>query len=287
MPPEPVVLGDVSAKDGKVKSHRFLAVNTALPFVRGDDETIRRIETFLRDDKLSVDIFAVTNGNRGTPIMAADVVRPSLVAGERVTVDVVVRNQGVGHTFPGGTNDSNEGGLEFTVVDAQTGDLLGMSGAVQGDGHVDPLAHVYKAVIVDKEGNPIHRRNAPDIHVTVFANVIGPGTADIAHYEFVVPPNMAGRSIRLRARLLWRKFDRAYTEFAFQANREGFKQFSAVPDLPITEIAADELELPTVRPPGGASAAEAEPVRGDWVRFNDYGIGLLLEGNTRSASRAF
>ena len=286
MPPEPAVLGDVSAKNGTVRSHRFLAVNTALPFVRGDEETIRRIEAFLQSEKLRVDIFALRAERFPEPVMALDRTQPTLVAGEKVTVDVVVRNKGVGHTFPGGTNDSNEGWLEFSLYD-EAGNRLAISGWIGSDGHLDSLAHVYKAVILDKHGNLIDKRNAQDIHVTVFANVIGPGTADVAHYEFTVPRELAGRKLRMQARLLWRKFDRRYTEFAFHANPEGFKQFDRVPDLPITEIAKDEVTLPvgSATPPNLTDGVAADP--NAWVRYNDYGIGLLLEGDTRGAALAF
>ena len=111
---------------------------------------------------------------------------------------------------------------------------------------------------------------------------IGPGTADVAHYSFRVPADYAGRKLTLRARLLWRKFDRAYTEFAFNNNRQGFRRFDQVPDLPITEIARSEVELAV----GGPSATGA-PDAGDWMRFNDYGIGLLLQDDTQGAARAF
>ena len=116
MPLEEAVEGDVSATDGYVRSHRFLAVNTALPFLRGDRETIARIEAFLRDSKLRVDIAALRRPGGGVdyqPALAPPAVRP----GERLEIDVAVRNLGVGHTFPGGTNDSNEGWLEITVAD--------------------------------------------------------------------------------------------------------------------------------------------------------------------------
>lgn len=286
MPLEPAVLGDVAAEKGYVRSHRFLAVNTALPFMRGDEQTIERIEAFLRDEKMRVDIFALRSEDHPEPVMGLDYHKPTLRAGEKVTVDVVVRNQGVGHTFPGGTNDSNEGWLEFRVEN-ERGHVLVISGRVGEDGHLDPMAHVFKALILDRHGNPIHRRNAQDIYVTVFTNVVGPGTADIAHYEFTVPPELAGESVTLRARLLWRKFDRKYTEFAYRANPQGFKRFDDVPDLPITEIAGDEITLAVVdqEKPWSANGVTLDPE--DWVRFNDYGIGLLLEGDTRSAAKAF
>jgi tetratricopeptide (TPR) repeat protein len=289
MPPEPAPRGDVSAKRGTVRSHRFLAANTALPFVRGDDETIRRIEAFLRDEKLSVDIFAIRTAHFGESTASVDRGSPALTPGDRVTIDVVVRNRGVGHTFPGGTNDSNEAWLEMSLLDGG-GEVLAVSGAVGEDGHLDPMAHVYKSVVLDHQGDLIDRRNASDIHVTAAANVIGPGTADVGHFELVVPAEMAGKELTLRARLRWRKFDRRYTEFAFNENPEGFKRFRDVPDLPITEIASDEVELRVV-PQEARNALTARPVEAaepsEWTRYNDYGIALLREGNTRAALRVF
>lgn len=282
MPPERALLGDVSARNGTVRSHRFLAANTALPFLRGDSATVAAIESFLQLQKLGVDIFALHTPDARQ--MALGRGPAAVQAGAKVTVDVVVRNKGVGHTFPGGTVDSNEGWLEFTLRD-EAGNLLAISGQVGDDGHLDPLAHVYKAVIIDKHGNAIQRRNAQDIHVTVFANVIAPGTTDIAHFEFVVPSRLAGEKITVVARLLWRKFDRAFTEFAFYANRAGFAAFDQVPELPITEIARHEITL-EVAPAAPLSPPQADKAA-DWVRYNDYGIGLLLEGNTRGAAEAF
>ncbi len=288
MPPEKAVLGDVSARSGYVRSHRFTAVNTALPYVRGDEGTIRRIEAFLRDEKLRVDVFALRRGpGFEAPIAPLDRVVPPLMAGEEVQVEVVVRNQGVGHTFPGGTNDSNEGWLEVALLD-EGGRPVGVSGFVREDGYVDPGAHFYRALILDRHSGPIHRRNAQDIYTAVYVNVIGPGTADVARYRFRVPEAQVGRTLTLRARLLWRKFDRAYTEFAYRANPAGFRAFDAVPDLPITEIAVDEMRLSVLASGVGERAAgEVGPVSEDWVRFNDYGIGLMLQGETRASTWAF
>ena len=279
MPLEEAVEGDVSARDGLVKSHRFLAVNTALPYIRGDEETIARIEAFMQDEKLGVDIFALRAA--GEAHYALDQSRPGLVAGGEYEFDVVVRNKGVGHSFPGGTNDSNEGWLEVSVV-GEDGEALVLSGAVQDDGHVDPAAHFYKALMVDNQGQAIHRRNAQDIVTAVYVRTIGPGTADIAHYSFRVPEDYRGQQLTLRARLLWRKFDRAYTEFAFNNNRQGFARFDQVPELPVTEITRGEVALAV----GGTSVSGAAS-EADWVRFNDYGIGLLLQDDTQGAARAF
>jgi tetratricopeptide (TPR) repeat protein len=283
MPLEPAVEGDVSAKDGMVRSHRFLAVNTALPFLRGDGETIRRIEAFLQDEKLRVDIPALRRGD-GSVQYLPGASQVALQPGEAVEFDVTVRNLGVGHTFPGGTNDSNEGWIEFSVHDDR-GNLLARSGAIGEDGHVDPAAHFYKALLVDAQGRGIHARNAQDIHAPVYVRVIGPGTADAAHYGVQLPADYSGDEVRVTARLLWRKFDRKYTEFAYRTNPAGFRPFHEVPDLPVTEIARYEMVLPVG---GGGTASESmSSPKPAWLRHNDYGIALLLQGDTRNAMAAF
>jgi len=292
MPPEDAPLGDVSARNGQVRSHRFVAVNTALPFIRGDTEMIERIEAFLRTDKLRIDVFAATidgPDGKGRTIHALDRARPALAPGSEVTVDVVVRNAGVGHTFPGGTNDSNEAWIEFSVLDAD-GRSVQQSGGVGDDGYVDRAAHFFRAVLVDRHSRPIRMRNAQDIRAPVYTSVIGPGTAHTVHYRIRVPDSPGG-ALTLRARLLWRKFDRAYTEFAFQANRVGFGLFERCPDLPITMICSDEVRLAIAESnatddPARTAVGDRVPAT-DWERCNDYGIGLLLQGDTRGARRAF
>ncbi|MBI93190.1 MAG: hypothetical protein CME05_08250, partial [Gemmatimonadaceae bacterium] len=94
-----------------------------------------------------------------------------------------------------------------------------------------------------------------------------------------------------------RKFDRTYTEFAYRNNPEGFAAFDDVPDLPVTEIDAHRVTL--LARPFAAQASQARPAPGDtsqslhdagaptWMRFNDYGIGLLLQGDTRGAAQVF
>lgn len=282
MPLEKAFKGDVSAKDGYVRSHRFLAANTALPFIREDAETLARIENFLQDEKLSVDIAMVRQPD-GEGVYLPPIEQGGAQAGQTLEFDVVVRNKGVGHTFPGGTNDSNEGWLEFTVTDA-SGRILTQSGGLREDGHVDPLAHFYRAIIVDRQGQRIQKRNAQDIFTPVYVRTIGPGTADVAHYSIQIPEAMQGQTLRVQARLLWRKFDRAYTEFAFFNNPSGFRKFDDVPDLPITVIAEDEVRL-AVSETG--QLHPSAPTGKDWMRFNDYGIGLLLQGDTRASAAAF
>ena len=50
---------DPAAKNGKVRSHRFPAANTALPFVNDDPVQLKAVQDFLRDGQISVDVFGI------------------------------------------------------------------------------------------------------------------------------------------------------------------------------------------------------------------------------------
>ena len=289
MPPEKAPLGDLAATNGMVRSHRFIAANTALPFIRNDTLTLNKTVEFLQNNKLGVDIFAVRSASQSKAVMGLNQTGLSLKSGEQVTVDVVVRNKGVGHTFPGGTNDSNEGWLEFSIKDDE-GKTLVISGFIDENGHLDENAHAFKAVMLDKNSNPIHQRNGQDIHVSAYSNVIGPGTADIAHYTFTIPKEFESKKLTMEARLMHRKFDQKYLEFAYKANPEGFKQFKEIPKLPVTEIATDQIDLLVTDSKTTFANVGSQKNRqpaSDWIRYNDYGIGLLLEGDSRGAIHAF
>lgn len=276
MPLEEAVLGDVAAEGGKVRSHRFLSVNTALPAIRGDEKTIKLKEALLQDDILRLEIFAVRRED-GSLIMSAHDHDISVNPGEEIQIDVVVRNLNVGHTFPGGTNDSNEGWIDFHVK-SDSGSVF-HNGKLGEDRHVDPAAHFYKAVLVDRHGQRIAKRNASDIYATVYANVIAPSTSDIARYRFKVPEDLEGESLNISAILKWRKFNREFTEFVFEGQE--------VPNLPITEIEKDTLTLHVRK---NASVAALKPLPADpkrWMRYNDYGVGSVLDKDTRTALQAF
>ena len=267
-------------------------MNTALPFVRGDAETIGLTEAFLRDGKLRIEVFAFREGETGAgdagearTFALLDRTRPPLHAGESVEVHVVVRNLGVGHTFPGGTNDSNESWIEFFAADGE-GREIARSGRIEEDGRLSSDAHVYQAVFVNGESHRIFRRDPQNFRALVFARTIGPGTADVARYRLHVPAALAGRTLTIGARLRWRKFERGFTEFVYEGKD--------VPDLPVTTIAEHRVDLPVLTPgsPGDRDAAALEAAAAgappeDWIRFNDHGIGLLLQGDTKGALDSF
>jgi tetratricopeptide (TPR) repeat protein len=288
MPMVDAPLGDMAATNGKVRDHRFVAANTALPFLRGDAEMIKATEDLLKT-AMRVEIFAAREASsEAEPVMGVGETALTVPVGRDLEFHVVVRNKGVGHTFPGGTIDSNEGWLELSV--ASEGEQTILSGFLGEDLHVDPAAHFYRGVLIGEDSEKITRRNAQDIRLPVYANLVGPGTADIARYKLRLPEEWAGREVALKVRLLWRKFDQRYNEFAFEKNPQGFPAFDKPPVLPVTEMATHEVKLVAAPYDSAiARAAGSEPVFAPdtWMRFNDYAIGLLLDGDTVGARRAF
>lgn len=265
MPPEPATRGDVSAKDGMVKSHRFPGINTALPAVRGDVDSVRRIEEFLKDKKLRVDVFVLREGRFVRP---EDAVQEA--PGDRILeLGVVVRNLGVGHIFPAGTLDSNEGWLEVEVLDGD-GKVVARNGGLRADLSLSPESHTYGATVIDRESRRIDRRNAKDIFVPAQVNVVPPGAADLARYRVAVPAGRGGNGMAVRAVLRFRKFKPDYTAFSFAGKTP--------PVLPITDIASCQARI------GTRTEGAAPP---DWTLWNDLGIACMRQRDTRGAEEAF
>jgi hypothetical protein len=195
-------------------------------------------------------------------------------------LETVIRTVKMGHLLTEGTADSNELWLEVTVRDAD-GRVLGRSGGLSGDGRsVDEWAHFVNAFVLDRQGRRIDRRNAEDIFISLYNHQIPPGAADTVHHRLRVPADARG-PLSIEARLLFRKFDTTYLRL-FQGDPE------AVNDLPILLLAEDRVSLP-VR--GGPRApAPGEPPAPEWMRWNDYGIGLLRKprgAQLRQAREAF
>jgi tetratricopeptide (TPR) repeat protein len=232
-------------------------------------------------------------------------------AGKQIRVELVVRTRGVGHFFPGGTVDAFDVWTELKAEDAD-GRIVFWSGFVEDDGKgpVDPSAHFYRSLMLDARGNPINKRNAWAARASLYVNLIPPGAADTVHYRVDIPPDAAS-PIRLSARLNYRKFAWWNTQWAFAGIRDpDHRDFALsphfddgrwvfrgdlskvsgtlkeIPDLPVVVVAATQSEL-HLRKPGDPAPGAVEPLPADRERWNDYGIGLLLQGDLRGAEAAF
>jgi len=231
--------------------------------------------------------------------------------GDDVLVDVVVRTRKVGHFFPGGTVDAFDVWLELQATDDK-GQTIFWSGKVADDGKgpVDPGAHFYKSLQIDSHGNPINKRNAWATRAVVYVHLIPPGAADTAHFRLHVPES-AGEHITLHSKLNYRKFQWFNTQFAFAgmpdpahpgdtAKDHDDRQWlfngdtadisgkvKSIPALPIITVAQDTKTISVLRHTAAAPAPQLSLLKDDWTRWNDYGIGLFLQGDLKGAEQAF
>jgi len=147
--------------------------------------------------------------------------------------------------------------------------------------------------MLDKDGNRIDRRNAQDIVVPLYNNQIPPGAGQAVHYGISIPEDITA-PVRVDVKLKYRKFDAKYMEFITETARDGDKPIRGhnrgekyVNDLPIMLLAEDSVVFPLA----GVEETVENPPRDvpAWQRWNDYGIGLFLEGKAelRQAADAF
>jgi tetratricopeptide (TPR) repeat protein len=240
-----------------------------------------------------------------------DKAQPRLAPGSTARVDVVVRTRKIGHFFPGGTIDALDIWLELQARDS-TGRVVFWSGQVQDDGHVEPGAHFYRSLVLDAAGNPIDKRNAWQARTVMYVRAIPPGAADSAHFRVKIPADAQG-PITFTAKLNYRKFG-IYGDFAYagqpkpgqnpnlitkESNSAEYSYAKEnipanvsgeikgeIPKLPITVLATATATIPLG---DGKTPTEWKSLadKGDRERWNDWGIGLLLQGDLKGAEYAF
>lgn len=333
---------DPAAVNGFIRSHRFAAANTAVPFVNHDWKQLAAEEKFLKGS-VTTDIFAiartqgeqsVTRSNANTPTLSSmfaqgeesgdfgtsvhqqakggkvnvmaplNEVKPTLKPGDNLRVDVVERTLKLGHFFPGGTIDAQEVWVEFKALDGN-GKPFFWSGKIRPDGTVDPGAEFYRNVLIDKHGNVITRRNTYAARSVIYVHLIPPGAASVVHYRVQIPKNIKG-PVTFIAKLNYRKFSEIYTKFAYAgvlhpgphaldyddrpmtydgSTADVSGKVKKIPNLPVVTISESRVTLPI----GKATAVTATEgkTHADTIRWNDYGIGLLLQGDLTGAEQAF
>ncbi len=238
----PFVAGaDPSANaEGKFRSHRSLGGNTAIPYVMGDREQLIETQAFLQANRMTVTIEKPVRADakqdqklvRGS--MRSDIETPAYYyLGETAKLRITVANTLVGHDFPGGTIDINEAWLHFRVTDAQ-GFVVFESGGLEENLDVDPEAHFYRALAIDRHGNHVWKHDLFNMIGERDRNVIPSGKTDIVEYKFEVPTWAKG-PLSAAAVLRYRKLNAQYAKWALQDPNI---------ELPIVDVARDAILLP-------------------------------------------
>ena len=255
----------------KIHSHYFEAANTAirqLNHLKEDDNNS------LLQGSLSLDLFGIRQNGKidGEIIAPLNTDSIELQAGKRYLLEAVIRNVKLGHDFTQGTSDSNQVWLELSLY--HNGKLLGLNGGLNEFGEVDKWAYFINTWALDKNGKRIDRRNGEEIFTSLYNHSIPPGSATVVHYSLDIPEGLTG-DIMIEAKIAYRKFDtNFYRQFQNSKNTTN--------KLPITTITKDTQNIHL-----STKASSKIPVISNWLRWNDYGIGMLRQEAFKQADEAF
>jgi tetratricopeptide (TPR) repeat protein len=288
---EALLTKDYGAKNGTLASHRWLGANTIIPRYYGFNEQARRTVEFLRNGVLNVDIFglqktemadapAVAGGNPTAGLIAPLGEQAFSVApGEPLTVSVVIQNKGAAHSLVPEQRDMYEAWVVFTVKDA-AGHVTSQSGWLGPDGELDPQAHSFTNRLIDKNGglNALHQ--VWDNRVVAYNNTIQSGRSQVVRYEMKAAQS---GPMTLTAAVEYRRFDQHFMDFGMGKHYEMpvVEMASATRTFSVGENAADAAVVakPAPTSPGAPNLL--------WMRWNNYGIGMLDAQQYAGAVAAF
>ncbi|MBC8003717.1 MAG: hypothetical protein H7X97_14120, partial [Opitutaceae bacterium] len=262
-----------------IHDHLFPAANTGIAHIRNQPDIVKRHADFLQGS-VRVDLFGLREGGGvdGKLIAPLRPQVPTLEPGKTYLIEAVLRTVKMGHPFTQGTVDSNEVWVDTKVSSGRR--VLGRSGGLGPYREVDPWSHFINVFMLDRDGNRIDRRNPQDIFTPLYNHQIPPGAAQVAHYSITVPADQK-ESLTVEVKLQYRKFDTIYMNYVFGTGYSNGAPFQVTNDLPIVTIASDKIVFPVA----GAAAAgitNTPSTIPEWQRWNDYGIGLFLEGDQGS-----
>ncbi len=283
MPLEPN--SDKASHDGTASSHRWLGANTAVATQYGYDEQSRRLEAYLRDDKLQVDIFGLTveRNGKAQQFTPGSLVAPlgttgfTVLPGDAVRVDVVIRNKGIGHTLVPELRDFYESWLDFEVKD-DTGRTVYRSGGQDENHAVDPDARTYTLRIVNRDGKSVDHHEVWKTYVKAYDATISPGRSDVVRYRFRVPETSKG--VTVTASVRYRRFRKTFVDWVFDDKPNSPDRF------PTVTMATGSFHI-TAGLNQPRRADTLAPDLTDQLRWNNYGIGMLDRQQFAEAVDAF
>ncbi len=226
--------------NGKVRSHHYPGANTFLPVLRGDQQQLLDTRVFLQSNKLRI---SIDKPNRKDALQTLHALDESLrnfeeapyyfYLGEKAVIHTVISNAGVGHDFPGGSIDINQAWVEFLVMDAE-GRQVYNSGLIDNSNFVDPDAHFYRSLPVDKNGDLVWKHDLFNMVGESFRRVIKAGESDIVSYSFVIP-SWIKSPLTVTGTLKYRKLNERYARWALK------EQYI---EIPVVDLAWDSLDIP-------------------------------------------
>jgi hypothetical protein len=247
--------------DGKHRSHRFIAGNQMMPAMLKLPGWEKQLELTNQWLQGNYQISEIADKWSKGPAVALELATPaSARPGEKVGVKLVITSNKVGHDFPTGPLDIIQAWVELKVSDDH-GKVVFASGTVDERGFIQPGSFMFKAEPVDQYGNLIDRHNLWEMVGVRYRRSLFPGFSDTTEYEFLCPqlapvrskhlpqetsyqiaiPSSGARSLKVEARLRYRKVDQFLLNFLF-GEKKGLT-------APVTDMASDRrtIEVESVK----------------------------------------
>lgn len=273
MPRVAAETNDYGAKNGMIASHRWIAGNTAVPFYYKYKEQLEKTEAFLQDDKLNVDIFALRRNGDPQFIAPLGNVQYELKPGDTVETDVVIQNKGLGHSLVPEQRDIFQAWVGFTVKDA-AGHVLGQSGNLESNGHLDPTAHSFVTRMLQQTGKLQQGHQVWLRRINVTDNTVQSGRSTLVRYEFHIPTDAKG-PLTVTASVQYRHLNETFTNISIGDRH---------PPYPVVQMVSSTRTLQLGKNGPSQPLAGQNP---DWMRWNNFGIALLDEQQYNLSAYAF
>ncbi len=215
-----------SARDGKHRSHRFLAANNFVPALLNLDGGRKHVELTEQWLRGGIEIPEIRKKWAEGPVVKIRLEAPrTAVLGQKLPVRVILVSNKVGHDYPTGPLDMIQSWVELRVEDEQ-GKAIFVSGRRDHRNFLEPGTFLFKAEPVDQYGNLIDRHNLWEMVGVRYRRSLFPGYSDTVEYnvmcpsgalsapagggkgdrEFSVPAHQSGK-LKITATLHYRKID--------------------------------------------------------------------------------
>jgi hypothetical protein len=269
--------------EGMIASHRFAGGHTALAM--NQPEQFARI-AMRQQTAATIDVPAFTRED-GTFVVLEH--GDELPRGERVTLDVVVRNVGAGHRFPGGARDIRDHFVTLHIVDAEGREIADAARDYANGDAGDASAFALRTAVLDDEGRPDVEHLIHRFHALGWDHTITPRDALAVRYVVEIPPD-AALPLTIVASLQARRHTLTFSRFACEDSRteraRAFDEAAHNAGMPLLDACAEE---PVLRIASYVSTRESRPL---WERLYEHAMALshevqeALHTSTRSAELA-
>jgi hypothetical protein len=269
MPPEPRRRDDGSPSEHVGASHRFAGGHSALATSTDDARQLATIAA-RQSSAATIDVIGLVHEDGRRELLPE---RARVTPGERVTVDVVIRNVGVGHVFPGGARDLRDHFVTLKVLDAN-GVLVAEAGTTH-EVAPDPTAFVLGTAVLADDGTIEREHFTHRFRALAWDHTIGPRDARAARYAFVVPES-AALPLSFEATLFARRHTAGVRALGCEATRSARGRafddaVRAAGGVPIDACAPQ----PAIEIARAVAHARERSSRPAWSRLHDHGLALL------------